>query len=350
MGPATTAKSDSQRLEKDLAELNVSRLLSASLRTKGLLGLKDISRLEIEHILDVADEIDRAPANSAYASSLAGKVLLYAFFEGSTRTRMSFESAMLRLGGKTMGFADDKMIRAGGFLEESFEDTVRMLQSYADAIVIRHPQTNSADVASTYSKVPIINAGDGSGEHPTQVLTDLLTVRRKFGTIDGLRFAFIGDGRMRAMHSLGYALSNYDVDARIFCIDELMIPENYLADFEQRGLTVERVSSIEAAIKDADVICMNTVDISILPETLNQRFQIVREDGTSSFKLPSSYTLDLQKLRSHAKGGAIVLHTLPRREELATDIDDTQYAEYWEESRLGVPLRMAILHIMLSQG
>ena len=327
----------------------LENLAVTSLRTNGLLGLRDLSRFELDYILDMADTFADSPSDVSRASSLTGKVLLYAFYEPSTRTRLSFETAMLRLGGKTMGFADAQLIRAGGFLRESLKDTFHMLQNYADVIVLRHTQTYAAHDAAQWSQTPIINAGDGFGEHPTQVLTDLLTVRRKFGTVDGLKFLLIGDGRMRAMHSLGYALSNYDVEVTMACLDELMIPESFIHDYRKRGLSIKQVSSIEEAIPVADVICMNTVDTKHLTPSLNERHTVRNADGDLVFLLPEALKLNAKMLASLAKDSAMVLHTLPRREELSCDVDETQHAGYWEEGKLGVPLKMALLSIMLGE-
>lgn len=307
-----------------------------SFKGRSLLGLKDLTRTEIDRILSFASELADMKELGPYSTSLQGKTLLYAFYQPSTRTRMSHEAAMLRLGGKTMGFSNPSMTRAGDFYQESIKDTFRMLENYADVIVMRHYEIGAPHEAARWSNVPIINAGDGWGEHPTQVLTDLLTVRRRLGTLDGLNFLLVGDGRMRTMHSIGYALSNYDVKVSFACPKPLMITRDYLEQFEKRGLYIDFVDSVSKAIKTADVVYIEPVVQADYSLSRDGR----REQPPST---PDAFTINNYKLETFGKPSAVVLHSLPRMDELSTDVDETHFAAYWEEARLGVSLKMALL-------
>src|SRR3990167_4736159 len=180
---------------------------------RDILSLKEFERNEFMHVFDIARQLEPIARSRRNTDMLAHKTLLTAFYQPSTRTRLAHEAAMHRLGGHVTGFSDAKMTRAGDFYQESIKDTVHMLEYYGDAIVMRHFQQGAPAEAARWASVPVINAGDGWGEHPTQVLTDLCTVLQEKGTIDGLTFLCIGDMRMRTMHSLGYALSQFDAEA-----------------------------------------------------------------------------------------------------------------------------------------
>ena len=180
---------------------------------RDILSLKEFERAEFMHCFEIAARLEPIARERRNTDLLSDKTLVTAFYQPSTRTRLAHEAAMHRLGGRVVGFADPKMTRAGDFYQESIKDTVHMLEYYGDAIVMRHFQQGAPAEAARWASVPVINAGDGWGEHPTQVLTDLFTVQQELGTIDGLTFLCIGDMRMRTMHSLGYALTQFDAQA-----------------------------------------------------------------------------------------------------------------------------------------
>ena len=179
---------------------------------RDILSLKDFERNEFMHLFEIADRLEPIARNRQNTDLLAAKTLVTAFYQPSTRTRLAHEAAMLRLGGGVTGFSDAKMTRAGDFYQESIKDTVHMLEYYGDVIVMRHFQQGAPAEAARWASIPVINAGDGWGEHPTQVLTDLYTTYKEKGTLDGLTFVAIGDHRMRTMHSIGYALSQFDAE------------------------------------------------------------------------------------------------------------------------------------------
>ncbi|WP_371225377.1 aspartate carbamoyltransferase [Roseovarius sp. 2305UL8-3] len=306
----------------------------------GLLGLKELSREQIEQILELALWFSQSDPKDS-SDLLVGKTQLSAFFQPSTRTRLSHEAAMVQMGGSVIGFGDPKMTRAGDFYQESIKDTFRMLENYADVIVMRHFEKGAPLEASKHSKTPIINAGDGWGEHPTQVLTDLATVISRKGHLDGLNFLLVGDGRMRTMHSIGYALSRYDVSVSFVSPPELRIPKEYLDDFSERGCAIELIDDVSKALPSADVIYMEPVVQADYSTSRVERDQKVPET-------PEQYRVNLEKLHRLAKGDAMVLHSLPRMDELSTDVDESEYAAYWEEAAMGVQLKKALLKLILS--
>jgi aspartate carbamoyltransferase catalytic subunit len=309
---------------------------------RDLLGLRDMSRDEIDGIVDLALWYAKSK-NDINGSLLEGKVLLSAFYQPSTRTRLSHEAAMLRLGGKVIGFGDPKMTRAGDFYQESIKDTFSMLQNYADVIVVRHFELGAPHQAATWSRVPIINAGDGWGEHPTQVLTDLTTVVRRKGRIDGLTFLLVGDGRMRTMHSICYALSKYDAAVRFVSPPDLTIPRADLADIRSSGCDITFIETVDEALADSDVIYMEPV---VQADYASSRVERSEEVEST----PERYRIDLEKLRKHARPDAMVLHSFPRMDELATDVDGSEFAAYWEEAEMGVHLKKALLDLILSEN
>lgn len=308
---------------------------------RDLLGLRNLVRDEIDGILDLALWYASSDHSRNHAL-LGGKVLLSAFYQPSTRTRLSHEAAMLRLGGNVIGFGDPKMTRAGDFYKESIKDTFSMLQNYADIIVIRHYERGAPHEAAKWSRVPIINAGDGWGEHPTQVLTDLATVVRKKGSIDGLTFLLVGDGRMRTMHSICYALSKYEATVRFVSPPELTIPKADLADILSTGCNIVFMETVEEALSDTDVIYIEPV---VQADYASSR---VERTGEVS-RTPGRYRINLEKLRKYAKPDAIVLHSLPRMDELDTDVDQSEFAAYWDEAEMGIHLRKALLDLILSE-
>src|SRR6266567_1844285 len=211
---------------------------------RDILSLKDMERDEYFHIFRVADELRPYAAERRNGDVLKNKTLLTAFYQPSTRTRLATEAAMHRLGGHVLGFADAKMTRAGDFYQESIKDTVHMLEYYGDVIAMRHFQQGAPQEAAHWATVPVINCGDGWGEHPTQVLTDLYTTYKELGTLDGLKFLLVGDMRMRTMHSILYALSLLD---------------EFKKEIEGYSVRYTEVGSVQECIADADVIYMEPV-------------------------------------------------------------------------------------------
>ncbi len=307
---------------------------------RDILSLKDFERAEFEHVFDVADELEPIARRRQNTDLLAGKTLLTAFYQPSTRTRLAHEAAMHRLGGHVLGFADPKMTRAGDFYQESIKDTVHMLEYYGDVIVMRHFSQGAPAEAARWATVPVINAGDGWGEHPTQVLTDLYTVQREVGTVDGLTFLAVGDWRMRTMHSLGYALTQFDSEVVYVCPDDMAPTKEYLGEVEEANLRIRRVDHVRDAIASADVIYMEPV---VQADYTASREEAGGERGLT----PDNYRVTRDLLAEQAKSSAIILHSLPRMDELPPDVDATRHARYWQEAYYGVVMRMALLSLVL---
>src|SRR5210317_729030 len=202
---------------------------------RDILSLKDFERNEFMHLFEIADRLEPIARERRNTDLLKHKTLVTAFYQPSTRTRLAHEAAMLRLGGRVNGFSDAKMTRAGDFYQESIKDTVHMLEYYGDVIVMRHFQQGAPHEAALWSSVPVINAGDGWGEHPTQVLTDLYTITKEMGSVDGKTIVAIGDHRMRTMHSIGYALSQFDAEMVILAPEEMSPTEEFLAELDAMG-------------------------------------------------------------------------------------------------------------------
>lgn len=307
---------------------------------RDILSLKDMEREEYFQIFRVADELRPYAAERRNGDLLAGKTLLTAFYQPSTRTRLATEAAMHRLGGHVLGFSDAKMTRAGDFYQESIKDTVHMLEYYGDVIAMRHYQQGAPAEAARWASVPVINCGDGWGEHPTQVLTDLYTAWQQRGTLDGLKFLLVGDMRMRTMHSILYAFSQFDVEAFVVCPPEMSLLPEFKAELDEREVRYEEVESVGECIGRADVIYMEPV---VQADYTKSRVDSEAEKGVT----PPQYQVTRQLLRDAAKPDAIVLHSLPRMDELPPDVDGTRHARYWVEAFNGVVMRMSLLALVL---
>ncbi len=307
---------------------------------RDILSLKEFEREEYFRVFEVCDRLAPIAKERRNADLLKDKTLLTAFYQPSTRTRMATEAAMHRLGGHVLGFADARMTRAGDFYQESIKDTVRMLEFYADVIAMRHFQQGAPAEAARWASVPVINCGDGWGEHPTQVLTDLYTTWKEKGTIDGLKFLLVGDMRMRTMHSILYAFSQFDVESFVVCPPEMSLLPEFKAELDERSVVVHEVESVEKCIGEADVIYMEPV---VQADYTKGRDERAGELPTT----PEAYRVTRRLLRDRAKSDAIVLHSLPRMDELPTDVDDTRNARYWVEAFNGVVMRMALLALVL---
>jgi len=309
---------------------------------RDILSLKEFERNEFFHVFEVADEMEPIARSRRNTDLLAEKTLVTAFYQPSTRTRLAHEAAMHRLGGHVTGFADPKMTRAGDFYQESIKDTVKMLEFYGDVIVMRHFQQGAPHEAAKWASIPIINGGDGWGEHPTQILTDLYTVLSEKGTIDGLKWLAVGDMRMRTMHSLGYALSQFDCPVTFVSPPEMSLTDDFKAELKQYSVDFKEAEHVEQAIADADVILVEPV---VQPDYTKSR-----DERTGELDLtPANYKITRELLETKAKPDAIVLHSLPRMDEVPTDVDITRWSCYWQEAFNGVVMRMALLALLLGK-
>lgn len=309
---------------------------------RDILSLKEFERNEFFRVFEVADELAPIARNRRNSDLCADKTLVTAFYQPSTRTRLAHEAGMHRLGGHVTGFSDAKMTRAGDFYQESIKDTVKMLEFYGDVIVMRHFQQGAPHEAAKWASIPIINGGDGWGEHPTQILTDLYTVLTEKGTIDGLRWVAVGDMRMRTMHSLGHALTQFDCPITFVAPPGMEMPDNYKEDFTTMGLDYEFAEHVGDVIGDADVIL---VEPTVQPDYTKSRDERKGELPTT----PDNYKITLDLLKNKAKSDAILLHSLPRMDEVPTDVDITRWSRYWQEAFNGVVMRMALLALVLGK-
>src|SRR5512136_2028100 len=226
---------------------------------RDILSLKDFERAEFFHVFDVAADMETIASGRRNVDMLKEKTLVTAFYQPSTRTRLAHEAAMHRLGGHVTGFSDAKMTRAGDFYQESIKDTVKMLEFYGDVIVMRHFQQGAPHEAAKWASIPIINGGDGWGEHPTQILTDLYTVLREKGRIDGLKWLAVGDMRMRTMHSLAYALTQFDCPITFVAPPEMSLTPEFKKELKEYSLNFKEAEHVEQAIAEADVILVEPV-------------------------------------------------------------------------------------------
>ncbi|MDD6071861.1 MAG: aspartate carbamoyltransferase [Clostridiales bacterium] len=298
-----------------------------------LIDPMDLSVEEIDKLLDLADDI--IANKEKYSKVCEGKKLATLFFEPSTRTRLSFEAAMMELGGNVLGFssADSSSSTKG----ESVGDTVKVVSCYADIIAMRHPKEGAPFLASLKSDVPIINAGDGGHNHPTQTLTDLLTIRREKGRFSNITIGFCGDLKFgRTVHSLIKALSRYEnIHFVMISPEELEIPE-YLKEevFEKKGLSYEQVRTIDEVIERLDILYMTRVQ--------KERFF----NEADYIRLKDTYILDMPKLKN-AKADLSILHPLPRVNEIAVEVDDDPRACYFRQALNGKYVRMALIMTLL---
>jgi aspartate carbamoyltransferase catalytic subunit len=307
---------------------------------RDILSLKEFERNEFFRVFEVAEKLEPIARNRKNTDILKEKTLVTAFYQPSTRTRLAHESAMIRLGGQVTGFADAKMTRAGDFYQESIKDTVKMLEFYGDVIVMRHFQQGAPHEAAKWASIPIINGGDGWGEHPTQILTDFYTVLREKGRLDGLKWLAVGDMRMRTMHSLAYGLTQFDCPITFVSPPDMSLTEELKAELENFSLDFKEVEHVEQAIADADVILVEPV---VQPDYTKSR-----DERTGELDLtPANYKITRDLLFNKAKSDAILLHSLPRMDEVPTDVDITKWSRYWQEAFNGVVMRMALLALVL---
>ncbi|MFX0169740.1 MAG: aspartate carbamoyltransferase [Candidatus Hodarchaeota archaeon] len=304
-----------------------------SLKVKNLISIADLSTEEIVAILDRADKMEAVINSSKPSTILAGRILATLFYEPSTRTRLSFESAMARLGGSSISVAD---IGASSVAKgESLADTIRTIENYADIIVLRHPQEGSAQWAAEVSKVPVINAGDGAGRHPTQTLLDLSTIRRSQGRLDKLNIAMLGDLRFgRTVHSLSYAITRFT--DRLFCIapDILKLPEEIAMDLREQGKQIIETDDLQGILPELDVLYVTRIQKERFPTPADYE------------KVRGIYRIDRALLKK-VKPTLDILHPLPRVDEIAPEVDETPHARYFTQMFQGILVRMAILSMLL---
>lgn len=300
---------------------------------KHLTSTKQLTRADTEEILRVAKDMQKL-REKGETDLLKGKILAALFYEPSTRTRLSFETAMLRLGGDVL--TAEGIQFSSLYKGETIEDTMEMVGSYADIIAMRHPEQGSADKAAGASKVPFINAGDGPGQHPTQALLDLYTIKEECGKLDGLHVSMVGDLRYgRTVHSLCYLLGLYkDIRLTLISPKELTMPEKVTSFLKEKGIPYEERDDIAAGL-DADMMYMTRVQ--------QERFA----DKSEYERLKLKYVLTA----SHLKGKkVVVMHPLPRVGEIATDVDALPNAAYFRQASNGVPVRMALLAMLLGKA
>jgi aspartate carbamoyltransferase catalytic subunit len=297
---------------------------------RDIISIEDFSCQEIDYILEVAKNMERLAAKGS--DMLKGKILATLFFEPSTRTRLSFEAAMLKLGGSNIGFAevDSASVKKG----ENLADTIRTVENYADVIAMRHPLDGAAKLAAEFSKVPIINGGSGSEEHPTQALLDLYTILKEKKKIDGLKVAIVGDLRYgRTVHSLAYGLSMYDVELYLISPESLRMRREVLRSIQNKIPVIES-SNLERVVPQADVLYVTRIQ--------KERFP----DAAEYAKVKGIYRVDLKTL-DEAKRDLIVLHPLPRVDEISPELDSTPRARYFQQVWNGIVVRMALLGLVL---
>ena len=298
-----------------------------------LMNPLDFSVEELDKLFALADDIEKDPAK--YAHKCDGKILATCFYEPSTRTRLSFESAMTRLGGRVIGFSDASCSSASK--GESVSDTIRIISCYADICAMRHPKEGAPMVAAEKSLIPVINAGDGGHSHPTQTLLDMMTIRRRKGRLDNLTIGFCGDLKFgRTVHSLIKSLARYDnVKFVLISPEELRVPDYIISEIlEPNNIPYVETRSMEEALPDLDVLYMTRV----------QQERFFNEEDY--IRLKNSYVLTKEKL-ALAPADMPVLHPLPRVNEITLDVDDDPRAAYFDQVQNGVHMRMALIMTLL---
>lgn len=290
-----------------------------------IISIKDFGREDIDSLLDKAEEIRN---KGIYKRTLEGKIAAMLFFEPSTRTRMSFTSALNRLGGVaiTVDSVEGSSISKG----ETLSDTIRVVSSYVDVIILRHPKEGAARMASEFSSVPVINAGDGAGQHPSQTLLDLYTIRENM-PLDGIDVGLLGDLRYgRTAHSLACALTNYDAVLHTIAPPGLEMPESLMNDLREKGLEIIEHDNIESAVKELDVLYATRIQ--------RERFP----DSASFSSIANSYRITPEILEG-VRDSLILMHPLPRAGEIDPAVDSLPYAKYFRQAENGIPVRMAML-------
>lgn len=296
---------------------------------KSLVSIQDFTKDEILHVLDIATEFE---ANREQ-DFLHGKVIACLFFEPSTRTRLSFEAAVNRLGARVIGFPDAR--NTSQSKGETLEDTIKIVSNYVDMIVMRHPMEGAAAIAASVSPVPVVNAGDGANQHPTQTLLDMYTIRQTQGRLDDLTINMVGDLRYgRTVHSLSEAMSDFNPKYIFTAPEELRMPRKYLDFLDAKGVSYIQTESLDEHLRDCDILYMTRVQQERFPSKADYD------------RVKDTYVLTASML-SGVKPNMKILHPLPRITEIATDVDDTPYAYYFQQARNGMYVRMAVISYLL---
>jgi aspartate carbamoyltransferase len=326
----------SPRTYKQSPHLPFGDRQDAAFYGKDVLSVKQFSRNDLEYVFGVAREMEEMVHRVGSFDLLKGKILASLFYEPSTRTSSSFTAAMERLGGSVIPINE---VRYSSVSKgESLPDTVRTLEAYADVIVLRHPEVGSAELAARYARKPVINAGDGVGEHPTQALLDLFTIQEEMGTIDHLTITMVGDLKYgRTVHSLARLLTLYDVEINYVSPEILRMPEHILREVGEKGITQAEYSSLEPVISSSDVLYVTRVQ--------KERF----EDPAIYEMVKDAFVITPETL-SHAKDDMIVMHPLPRVGEISMDVDDDPRAAYFRQMEYGLYVRMALLAMVLGKA
>ena len=300
-----------------------------------MISIKDLERKDVEYILDEASKLENIAQSKEVSEELKGKILGLMFFEPSTRTKMSFETSMKRLNGECIGFENSgsSSVSKG----ESIADTAKMFEGYCDALVIRHEYEGVSKFISDIVNIPVINAGDGAGQHPTQTLLDLKKKKKEIGEIDNLNIALIGDLKFgRTVHSLSNALGLFE-NIKIYLVSppELRMPQEILIDLNDTNVEYEEVDNIESIIDKVDVLYVTRIQ--------KERFG----DIDDYLKIKGAYIVNKKLLKGK---DVIVMHPLPRIDEIDTDVDNTKYNKYFTQAANAVPVRMAILKTLIKNN
>ncbi len=307
--------------------------MSAGFKGMDVVSIRDFSREQIEHVLKVADKMVPIAKGEERSVLLEGYVLGSLFYEPSTRTRLSFDAAMTRLGGRVLGF--DQPTGSSVAKGETLADTIRMVDAYCDVMVLRHPQDGAARLAAHFADKPVINAGDGAGQHPTQTMLDLFTIRKEKKDFEGINVVLVGDLKYgRTVHSLSEALAMLGAQITFVAPPSLQMPKEQLKQVDSMGQKPKISSSLEDVIADADVLYVTRIQ--------KERFP----DPSEYQKVAGTYRIDLNMLRK-VKKDMIIMHPLPRVSEIAPEVDKTGHAKYFEQAFNGVPVRMALLGLVL---
>jgi aspartate carbamoyltransferase catalytic subunit len=304
-----------------------------SLKNRDVISVKDFSKKEITEILTYSKKMLAYAKGEKNADILNGKIISTLFFEPSTRTRLSFESAAHRLGAQVIGFADpDGTSQKKG---ESLADSICMADAYSDAIVIRHPKEGAARLSAEFSSSPVFNAGDGAGQHPTQCLLDLFTILLEKKKIEGNKVVLVGDLKYgRTVHSLAYALALFGAELTFVSPQSLKMPREVIAECNVFGVEPSSTTNLDNAIKNADVLYVTRIQ--------KERFP----DAEEYNRVIGSYKIDNEILK-HTKEDLIIMHPLPRVTEIDPSVDKTNHAVYFKQAFNGVPVRMALLSLIL---
>lgn len=302
--------------------------LAQSFAGRDVVSMRDFSSEEICAILDLSDQFEEVNE-----PLLKGKILANLFYEPSTRTRLSFQAAMARLGGNTIGFADAAISSVSK--GESLQDTIRVVEAYCDIIVIRHKFEGAARLAANFTDLPVLNAGDGSNQHPTQTLLDLFTIRKLHGRIDNLRVAFLGDLRYsRTVHSLIETLARFSCDLVLVSPPQLRMPSEILDELAAKGVRCREEFDPSILPLDVDVLYTTRIQKERFPDPLEYE------------RVKNAYQLDREALKVY-KQTVTVMHPLPRVNEISTDLDDYEGAAYFKQARNGITVRKTLLSILL---